>query len=138
MADIFSKRKRSEIMASISSKETKPEILVRKYLFSLGFRFRKNVKNLRGTPDIVLPKYKTIIFIHGCFWHGHKCKKGVRPNSHKLFWNKKIQSNIERDRKTQKALRQDGWTVLTIWECSLTPKFKFESTMKNVSRKLMN
>ena len=88
MSDIYSKSKRSDIMSRISGKETKPEILVRKYLFSKGFRFRKNVKELPGKPDIVLPKYKTVIFIHGCFWHGHTCKRGKLPQTNYQFWQK--------------------------------------------------
>ena len=86
MSDIFSQTKRSDIMSKISSKDTKPEILVRKFLFSKGFRYRINVKTLPGKPDIVLPKYKTIIFVNGCFWHGHNCKKGKLPSSNTDFW----------------------------------------------------
>lgn len=138
MADIFTKKKRSQIMASISGKETKPEILVRSFLFGEGFRFRKNVKALPGKPDIVLPKYRKIIFIHGCFWHGHNCKKGLRPATNKEFWNNKIQSNIKHDKKVNKKLRQNNWTVLTIWECSLKTKNGFDNTMKNLINKIIN
>lgn len=120
MSDIFSKSKRSEIMSKISGKETKPEILVRKYLFSKGFRYRKNVKELPGRPDIVLPKYKTIIFIHGCFWHGHEeCKKSALPTTNTEFWREKIGKNIERDRRTIAELKQLGWSVVVIWQCEI-------------------
>ena len=91
-------------MSKISGTETKPEILVRKYLFGKGFRFRKNDKRLPGRPDIVLPKYKTVIFIHGCFWHGHHCKAGKLPETNKDFWENKINSNMERDKKNQHKL----------------------------------
>jgi len=120
MSDIFTKTKRSEIMSKISGKETKPEILVRKYLFSNGFRYRKNVKNLSGKPDIVLPKYKTIIFIHGCFWHGHEeCKKSVLPTSNTEYWRDKIGKNIERDKINISELEKRSWKVIVIWECEL-------------------
>lgn len=120
MADIFDKSKRSEIMSKISGKETKPEILVRKYLFAHGFRFRKNDKRLPGKPDIVLPKYKTVIFVHGCFWHGHEgCKKSKLPETRKEFWEEKINSNIERDKKNITILENTGWKVIVVWECEL-------------------
>lgn len=120
MSDIFTKTKRSEIMSKISGKETKPEILVRKYLFSIGFRYRKNVKNFSGKPDIVLPKYKTIIFIHGCFWHGHEeCKKSVLPTTNTEYWRDKIGKNIERDKINISELEKRSWKVIVIWECEL-------------------
>lgn len=123
MADIFSKSKRSEIMSKISGKETKPEILVRKYLFAHGFRYRKNVAHLPGKPDIVLPKYKTVIFINGCFWHGHKrCKKAILPTTNIEFWYKKINNNIIRDKKNKIELQKLGYRVIVIWQCHLTTK----------------
>lgn len=106
-------------MSKISGKDTKPEILVRKHLFSNGFRYRKNVKELPGKPDIVLPKYKTIIFIHGCFWHGHTCKAGRLPKTNYEFWNKKISSNLIRDKKNILELEKKGWKVIIIWQCEL-------------------
>jgi DNA mismatch endonuclease (patch repair protein) len=118
--DTFTKSKRSEIMAKVSGKDTKPEILVRKFLFSKGFRFRKNVKELPGKPDIVLPKYKTIIFVHGCFWHGHEnCEAAELPTSNIEYWTKKTSSNTTRDIQYKKRLEMSGWTVITIWECEL-------------------
>ncbi|MCL2294234.1 MAG: very short patch repair endonuclease [Spirochaetes bacterium] len=110
-------------MSKVSGKDTKPEILVRKYLFSMGFRYRKNVNYLPGKPDIVLPKYKTIIFIHGCFWHGHKnCEAAKLPVSNADYWTMKVTSNIERDSKNKKLLKKLGWNVIIIWECELKTK----------------
>jgi len=107
-------------MSRISGKETKPEILVRKYLFSKGFRYRKNVKELFGKPDIVLPKYKTIIFIHGCFWHGHEgCKKSALPTTNIDFWREKIGKNIARDRFCIGELEKQDWKVIVVWQCEL-------------------
>ena len=122
MTDIYSKQKRSEIMSKISGKDTKPEILVRKFLFAQGFRYRKNDKRYPGKPDIVLPKYKTVIFIHGCFWHGHNCPAGKLPGTRKEFWENKIKGNIERDKKNKKKLEKEGWKVITIWQCELKNK----------------
>ncbi|KAA6327263.1 Very short patch repair protein [termite gut metagenome] len=119
MPDIFSSEKRSDIMSRISGKETKPEILVRKFLFANGFRFRKNVKDLSGKPDIVLPKYKTVIFIHGCFWHGHTCKRGALPTTNIEFWKTKIGGNIERGKRDILELEKQGWNVIVIWQCEI-------------------
>lgn len=120
MSDIFSQTKRSDIMSKISSKDTKPEILVRKFLFSKGFRYRINVKTLPGKPDIVLPKYKTIIFVNGCFWHGHNCKKGKLPSSNTDFWKEKISNNKSRDAKNSDLLVKPGWKVIIIWQCEIS------------------
>ena len=138
MADIFSKSKRSQIMASICGKETKPEIIVRGILFKQGFRFRKNVKTLPGKPDIVLSKYKTVVFIHGCFWHGHaNCSKGTTlPTSNTEFWKAKIQNNITRDILVKKELRKNGWQVLTVWECELNNRIKLSRTIEKLIRKI--
>ena len=106
-------------MSHISGKETKPEILVRKFLFANGFRFRKNVKDLPGKPDIVLPKYKTVIFIHGCFWHGHTCKRGALPTTNAEFWETKIGGNVERDRRNVSELEKQDWKVIVIWQCEI-------------------
>ena len=130
MADIKSKEARSYNMSQIKGKNTKPEEAVRKFLFSKGFRYRKNDKRYPGTPDIVLPQYKTIIFVNGCFWHGHQgCKYFVWPENNKDFWKKKISANIERDEKTKDLLTSSGWHVITIWECELK-KNVFETTME--------
>lgn len=119
MSDIFTKEKRSKIMSKVSTKGTKPELLVRKYLFSQGFRYRINLKGLIGTPDIVLSRYKTVIFVNGCFWHGHNCKAGHRPSSNTTYWNDKISQNIERDARNIKMLEDIGWHVITIWQCEI-------------------
>lgn len=131
MSDIFSKKKRSEIMSKISEKETKPEILVRKYLFSNGFRYRKNVKDLPGKPDVVLPKFKTVIFVNGCFWHGHKnCKKAALPATNTEFWNNKISANILRDKIERNALHELGYKTIVIWQCRLTAKYRRKTLEK--------
>ena len=120
MSDIFSQTKRSDIMSKISSKDTKPEILVRKFLFSKGFRYSINVKKLPGKPDIVLPKYKTIIFVNGCFWHGHNWKKGKLPSSNTDLWKEKISNNKSRDAKNSDLLVKLGWKVIIIWQCEIS------------------
>jgi DNA mismatch endonuclease (patch repair protein) len=130
--DKFTTEKRSSIMSRISGKETNPEILVRKFLFMHGFRYRKNSSTLPGKPDIVLPKYKTIIFVNGCFWHGHKnCKKAKLPVTNRTFWQKKIKGNVHRDIRQKKCLEEMGYRVITLWQCELTPKVK-EKTLKNL------
>ena len=136
MTDIYSKNKRSGIMSKISGKETKYEILVRKFLFRKGFRYRKNDKRLPGRPDIVLPKYKTIIFIHGCFWHGHHCKAGKLPETNKEFWENKINSNIERDKKNQHKLEKLGWKIIIIWQCKLKNKIMITKKLKEIEQKI--
>ena len=111
---------RSYNMSRIKGKDTKPEEIVRKYLFSKGFRYRKNDPKLPGKPDIVLPKYRTVIFVNGCFWHMHEgCRYFVWPKHNAEFWEKKIRDNAERDIRNYKKLEEQGWKVLTIWECGL-------------------
>ena len=122
MADTHSKEVRSKNMSHIRSTNSKPEEIVRKYLFSKGLRYRKNVRNLPGCPDIVLPKYKTVIFVNGCFWHKHDCGRFVWPSSNEEYLHKKITRNIERDKETHSALEKQGWKVLIIWECQLKKK----------------
>ena len=130
MADAFSKETRSYIMSRIRGKDTKPEVLVRKYLFARGLRFRKNDKRHPGSPDVVLPKYNTIVFVHGCFWHFHEgCKHGKIPKSNVEFWEKKLYGNRERDARNQRELKAMGWTVITVWECELK-KDKREQTLE--------
>ena len=123
-------------MSKIRSKNTKPEEIVRKYLFSQGFRYRKNDSRYPGKPDIVLPKYKTVIFVNGCFWHKHEgCKYFVWPKNNADFWKKKIESNIARDAKNYQQLESLGWKVLTIWECELKTHCR-EETLVNITRTL--
>lgn len=120
MADHLSPEQRSLLMSKISGKNTKPEILVRKFLFANGFRYRKNVKSLPGSPDIVLPKYKTVVFIHGCFWHGHtNCKFANIPSSNIPYWQKKRETNLKRDVKKILELENSNWRVLIVWGCEL-------------------
>ena len=120
MADVHSKETRSYNMSRIKGKDTKPEEIVRKYLFSKGFRYRKNDKRLPGTPDIVLPKYRTVIFVNGCFWHKHEgCKYFVWPKSNEDFWRNKINGNAARDEMVYKQLSNMGWHIIVVWECEL-------------------
>ncbi|MBQ7818723.1 MAG: DNA mismatch endonuclease Vsr [Bacteroidales bacterium] len=118
--DVHDKKTRSYNMSQIRGKNTKPEEMVRKYLFSQGFRYRKNDKRLPGSPDIVLPKYKTVIFVNGCFWHAHQgCNWFVLPKSNEEFWRKKFACNIERDERNYAKLSELGWKVIIIWECEI-------------------
>lgn len=119
-------------MSQIKGKNTKPEMLVRKFLHANGFRYRLHVKALPGKPDIVLPKYKTVIFVHGCFWHGHEhCRYFVVPKTRADWWLNKIKGNIANDEKAIDALQKEGWTVITIWECELKPS-KLETTLASL------
>ena len=136
MADVHNKETRSYNMSQIKGKNTKPEMLVRKFLHAQGFRYKLHDKTLPGKPDLVLPKYKTVIFIHGCFWHGHKgCKYYVVPKTRTDWWLQKINGNIANDEKAVKALKKDGWKIITIWECELK-RDKLENTLKKVIRSL--
>ena len=127
--DKITPEQRHYTMSRIRGKDTKPEILVRKYLFSEGFRFRKNDKRYPGHPDIVLPKYKTVVFVNGCFWHGHEgCKYYTIPKTNTDFWVAKVQRNQARDRSDVEKLSQMGWNVITIWECQLE-KARIEQTL---------
>lgn len=129
--DIWEKAKRSEIMSKVNQKDTKPELIVRHFLFANGFRYRKNVKKLPGSPDIVLSKYKTVIFVNGCFWHGHECRAGRRPTSNKLYWDNKIESNIKRDDDKISQLEALGWRVLIIWQCEIKNEELRNMRLKN-------
>lgn len=120
--DIWTKKKRSEVMARILGKNTKPEMAVRKVVYALGFRFRIHVKDLPGKPDIVLRRHKKIIFIHGCFWHQHACEHGGVPKSRVGYWEPKLAANKKRDRRTLNALKKIGWRVLLLWECQIEKK----------------
>lgn len=135
--DVHSKEVRSYNMSCIKGKNTKPEEIVRKYLFSQGFRYRKNDKRYPGTPDIVLPKYKTAIFINGCFWHGHQgCRYFVVPKSNTEFWVNKIEKNKQRDNKKIEELRSLGWKVIVIWECQLK-KDVINETMADLVKEIV-
>lgn len=133
MADVKTPEQRSRNMAAIKGKDTKPEIIVRKYLFSRGLRFRVQVKKLPGNSDIVLPKYKTVIFVNGCLWHGHEgCKYFRLPKSNVEFWKEKIERNIERDRESMQALLDLRWKVIRVWECELRNKANREVTLNKI------
>ena len=119
MADNHSKEVRSMNMSHIRSTNSRPEEIVRKFLFSKGLRYRKNVRKLPGCPDIVLPKYSTVIFVNGCFWHKHNCKRFVWPSSNQDYGGPKILKNVERDNVNTQILQDTGWRVITIWECEL-------------------
>ena len=117
-ADTLTPEQRSRLMSRVKGKDTKPEKTVRSLLHSLGYRFRLHRKNLPGSPDIVLPRYRTVVFVHGCFWHRHiGCAKATMPKSHVHYWHNKFAENVERDRLKEEALRQLGWRVIVVWQC---------------------
>jgi len=135
--DKFTEEKRSSIMSHISGRETKPEIVVRKYLFTRGFRYRKNVKSLWGKPDIVLRKYGTVIFIHGCFWHRHEgCPRSKLPDTRKYFWEKKISENVNRDKRNAQVLTKQGWNVITVWQCEINNSEKRETRLEELIKEI--
>lgn len=126
-------------MSKISGSETKPEIIVRKYLFSKGFRYRKNYKKLPGKPDVVLPKYRVIIFVNGCFWHGHRnCKAAKLPDTRKEFWEEKIKSNIDRDKKNVHELKLLGWKVIIVWQCEIKNEVKRKKRFDMLLKQIQN
>jgi DNA mismatch endonuclease (patch repair protein) len=125
MTDVLTPEQRHRCMSHIHGKDTKPEMIVRKYLFAHGFRYRLHVKRLPGTPDIVLPKYRTVIFVNGCFWHGHEgCKYSALPVKNHNFWKEKIEGNIQRDKQERIQLRNMGWHTIIIWQCQLKKKVR--------------
>ena len=131
--DYLTPEQRSRNMAKIKQSDTKPEIRLRSLLHRRGFRFRKNVADIPGKPDIVLPKYKTVIFVHGCFWHRHDCKRGQSvPTARREFWIEKFRKNVERDARNKAALEKGGWQVLTVWECDL----KKSDVLQTIERQL--
>ena len=135
MSDKLTPEKRSWNMSRIKGKDTKIEVEVRKYLFSKGYRFRKNDKRYPGKPDIVLPKYHVAIFVHGCFWHRHEgCKDATTPKTRTEFWLEKFDKNVKNDQIKQEKLRELGWKVIVIWECEL--KRSFQETMDKVEKEL--
>jgi DNA mismatch endonuclease (patch repair protein) len=133
MADVHDKATRSYNMSRIRNKDTKPEILVRKFLFANGFRYRLNDKKLPGKPDIVLPKYKTVIFVNGCFWHGHEnCKYFKLPATRTEWWKEKIEGNIKNDITKHALLREAGYKVMVIWECEVKNKSIFDRIINEI------
>ena len=138
MSDVHSKVVRSYNMSRIKGKDTKPEEIVRKYLFSMGLRYRKNASELPGKPDIVFPKYKACVFVNGCFWHKHDgCKYFVWPKSNVEFWKEKITKNVERDEKSRALLQDAGWRVIVVWECELKKEYR-EATLNRVYKEITN
>lgn len=137
MADIVDKNRRSEIMRSVKGFNTKPEIIVRQFLHSRGFRYRLQNKMLPGKPDIKLTKFNCLIFVNGCFWHGHEnCKIYAMPKTNMDFWQSKIERNIIRDLKVQRELNQLGWRIFVVWECELKKKFR-DRTLKKLEERIM-
>ena len=139
MTDRFSKSKRSEIMGRISNKDTKPELVVRSFLHRYGYRFRLHRKDLPGKPDICLPKFKVVIFVHGCYWHRHQdCKKGQDlPATNKAFWKEKFARTFKRDLQNRRDLEDRGWKVLTIWECETRNQNLLEERLLKKLRRII-
>ena len=135
--DVHDKKTRSYNMSCIKGKNTKPEEIVRKALFAKGFRYRKNDKRLPGSPDIVLPKYRTVVFVHGCFWHGHKgCMKYTIPKTNTDFWVQKVDRNQQRDQEVWRQLEAKDWSVIIVWECELEKK-RFDETIDRVKKEII-
>jgi DNA mismatch endonuclease, patch repair protein len=133
MADMLTKAGRSSLMARIRSKNSVPELAVRRTLFRLGYRFRLHRRDLPGTPDLVLPAAKTVLFMNGCFWHGHTCRRGQQvPKSNIAFWTAKITNNKKRDRRVKRQLRQSGWRPLVVWECWTRDPQRLESKLREL------
>ena len=124
MVDKVTPEQRSAMMAAVRNKDTKPELIVRKRVFAAGFRYRLHVRKRSSVPDLVFPRYRVAVFVHGCFWHGHDCPKGKLPTTNRAFWKKKISGNMKRDRRTVENLCNDGWKVEIIWACRLDEGIK--------------
>jgi DNA mismatch endonuclease (patch repair protein) len=136
MADVHSKETRSYNMSQIKGKDTKPEMIVRKFLHANGFRYKLHDKTLPGKPDIVLPKYKTVIFVHGCFWHGHKgCKYYVVPKTRTEWWLEKINGNKEKDSNSLSFLKKENWKIIVLWECQLKVN-KVQQTLEGLLKRI--
>lgn len=137
MSDVLTKEQRHLNMSHIRGKDTKPEEIVRKYLFSKGYRYRKNDRRYPGKPDIVLPKYHTVIFVHGCFWHRHLgCRYATTPSTNREFWQKKFEQNIARDKEVEEQLEADGWNVIVVWECELSRKNQREERLRKLESEI--
>jgi DNA mismatch endonuclease (patch repair protein) len=135
VVDVVDKKTRSRMMSGIRGKDTQPELIIRKALHREGFRYRLHDKRLPGKPDLVFPKYNAVIFIHGCFWHGHGCHLFKWPKTRKEFWRKKINRNKEVDKRNYKKLKEEGWYILIVWECALKGKTRqpFEKVISRIS-----
>jgi DNA mismatch endonuclease (patch repair protein) len=138
MADVFSSEKRSEVMQCIKSKDTKPEVRLRKALHKLGFRFRLHDKRLPGKPDILLPRFKTIIQVRGCFWHGHNCIDGHLPKSNEEYWTSKLKANKERDERNSSLLSEMGWNEIVVWECRCMSSESLAEELDRICKSLID
>jgi DNA mismatch endonuclease, patch repair protein len=135
VTDVFSREKRSKIMSNVKDRDTKPELIVRSMIHSMGFRFRLRNKKLPGNPDLVLSRHGKVVFVNGCFWHGHNgCRKAARPKSNSDFWNKKLNGNVERDKLNIGELEQLGWKVLVVWECETKEPLSLYEKLENFMR----
>jgi DNA mismatch endonuclease, patch repair protein len=131
MIDRLTPERRSRLMSRVRSKNTKPELAVRRLMHSMGYRFRLHRRDLPGCPDLILPAYRTALFVHGCFWHRHsRCRKASKPSTHVDFWAKKFQANVTRDRRNRDRLRRAGWRVIVIWECQTRHEDKLRGILK--------
>ncbi|HKQ51669.1 MAG TPA: very short patch repair endonuclease [Pyrinomonadaceae bacterium] len=130
MADHISPEQRSRNMSRVKGRDTRPEMLVRSIVHRLGYRFRLHGKKLPGRPDVVLTRHRKVIFVHGCFWHGHPgCRRAARPSTNREFWDKKIDGNMARDSANIKALRREGWAVLVVWQCAMKDRERLEEKL---------
>jgi DNA mismatch endonuclease (patch repair protein) len=131
MADNLTAQQRSRNMSRVKGRDTKPELLVRSVVHRLGYRFRLHGKELPGRPDLVLPRHRKVIFVHGCFWHGHAgCRRAARPSTNREFWDRKIEGNVARDAANMRALRRAGWKVLVVWQCALKDRARLEKRLR--------
>ncbi len=136
VTDKVTSAQRSAMMAAVKNKDTEPELAVRKRVFAAGFRYRLHARKLPGTPDLVFPRYRVAVFVHGCFWHGHDCPKGKFPATNHDFWREKISKNVERDRRAVEALERDGWQAVTIWSCRIEEGIEGLLALLNERRKV--
>lgn len=136
MPDIMTPARRSELMSRVRSHVTKPEMLVRSYLHGMGFRYRLYIRELPGSPDLVLPKYGTVVLVEGCFWDGHSCQKGRVPGANPSFWKAKVATNQARDRRNGRALARLGWRVIQVWECQLATNKARTATLARLAKRI--
>ena len=135
MTDMVSPERRSRIMAQIKGFDTRPEVLVRRVLHRLGYRFRLHARSLPGKPDIVLPRHKTVVLVHGCFWHGHRCADGHKPKSNTAYWDRKLEGNKKRDSRNKALLRRAGWRPVVVWSCQCTSEAELERIIRKAMQK---
>ncbi|MGV8931636.1 MAG: very short patch repair endonuclease [Luteimonas sp.] len=134
--DFLSPTDRSKRMSLIRGRDTKPELVVRRYLHAQGMRFTLHSSGLPGHPDIVLPKYSVVVFVHGCFWHAHRCQKGRIPATRSAFWKEKLERNGRRDKRNARALRKMGWHVFHVWECEVATQLRRQQTLSRLERRI--